>query len=291
MAKVSILMPAYNAEKYIHESLNSIWHQSYDDWEIIIVDDCSTDYTVDICQEFIEKDKRFKLYRNDKNYGISKNKNRALSLASGKYIAFCDDDDTMNEHALRDNLKLAEDYNADVVRWSYKTIKVNDKDIITDEVIRKCTDGVYLSKKEIFSEYENVHELLSCDWTGLYKKNVLDINGIGFNEEYKFGGEDTSFNIQVLKYVNTMVINSSVYYTWYLRKKHSTTSKRNINFCYSMMEVARDEYYLLKDNCKINIWEKYAKFYQNLILDYAKALSPSEILEVNNALKQQEWVW
>ena len=289
MPKISILMPAYNAEKYISEALESIRNQSYYDWETIIVDDCSSDATAEICSEYAKKDDRIKFYKNDDNCGISENKNRALLLASGKYIAFCDDDDVMQVDALKDNIRLIETYDADLVRWSYKTINMNEENLITSEIERKCRDKVYLNREEMFGDYDNIHELLSCDWTGLYRKSLLDEYHITFNVNYRYGGEDTDFNIQVLKYVNSVVMNSKVYYNWYLRKRHSTTAKRNINFCYTMMEVAESEYNLLCNNQKKEIWPAYAEFYKKLITDYAAGLYEDEKLKVLKKLKAEIW--
>lgn len=289
MVKVSILMPAYNAEKYIASAIESIIQQSYTDWELIIVDDCSPDKTADICMYYMENDARIKLYRNEKNCGISKNKNIALALSTGKYIAFCDDDDVMTVDSLKDNVALAEKYEADVVRWSYRTVKIGSDNTITEQIDRKCHDSVYLSRDEMFEDYSNIHELLSCDWTALYKREMIERYNITFNTEYKFGGEDTDFNIQVLEYVNKMVMNSNIYYYWNLRRNHSTTAKRNINFCYTMMQVAYKEYMLLKTNNRLNMWSEYALGYEKLIFDYSKRLSKYEQKLVNEKMNVELW--
>ncbi len=90
---ISVLMPAYNAEKYIEEAINSILNQSFRDFELVITDDYSTDKTWGIIQKFAKKDKRIRAYRNDKNLYIAENRNKLLILAKGKYIAWQDADD------------------------------------------------------------------------------------------------------------------------------------------------------------------------------------------------------
>ena len=130
MPKVSILMPAYNAERYIGTAIESVLSQSYDDWELIIVDDASDDNTGAICERYASKDKRIKTLRHTENKGISIGKNEALRHASGDYIAFCDDDDIMASKTLEDNLYLVEENNAQIARWSYKTVKISS---ITDK--------------------------------------------------------------------------------------------------------------------------------------------------------------
>lgn len=89
---VSIIMPSYNTEKYISESIASVQKQSYVDWELIIVDDCSTDNTDEIVKPFLS-DKRIKYIKNETNSGAAVSRNRALREAKGKWIAFLDSDD------------------------------------------------------------------------------------------------------------------------------------------------------------------------------------------------------
>jgi glycosyltransferase involved in cell wall biosynthesis len=91
--KISVLMPAYNAEKYIGEAIESILNQTFRDFEFIIVDDYSTDRTWEIIQKYAKKDERIVPMKNDKNLRISRTLNKGLNLAKGKYIARMDADD------------------------------------------------------------------------------------------------------------------------------------------------------------------------------------------------------
>jgi glycosyltransferase involved in cell wall biosynthesis len=90
---VSIITPTFNAEKYIRDTLQSVLNQSYQNWEMILIDDASTDQTVKIINDFAEKDVRFKLFKLPKNSGNGFARNIALEKATGKYIAFLDADD------------------------------------------------------------------------------------------------------------------------------------------------------------------------------------------------------
>ena len=101
---VSIIMPAYNAEKYIVKSINSIIRQSYKSWELIVVDDCSTDGTVNVISDF--KDERIRLLNNERNSGAAISRNRALREAKGKWIAFLDSDDIWHPKKLERQLKF-----------------------------------------------------------------------------------------------------------------------------------------------------------------------------------------
>lgn len=91
--KVSIIMPNYNCEKFLDETINSVLNQTYPDWELLIVDDCSTDNSVEKIKSFCNKDNRVKLFVNEKNSGAAASRNLALREASGKWIAFLDSDD------------------------------------------------------------------------------------------------------------------------------------------------------------------------------------------------------
>ncbi|NLJ19140.1 glycosyltransferase family 2 protein [Globicatella sulfidifaciens] len=90
---VSIITPAYNAAEFISDTIESVLIQDYQNWEMIIIDDCSKDHTVDVINEFIEKEPRIRLIRRSENGGTAKTRNAGLNEAKGQYIAFLDSDD------------------------------------------------------------------------------------------------------------------------------------------------------------------------------------------------------
>ena len=92
---VSVLMTAFNRGKYIAEAIESVLQSTYTNFELIIVDDCSTDDTFEIANSFFVKDRRIKLYKNEKNLGQFANRNYAISLSTGEYIKFLDSDDKL----------------------------------------------------------------------------------------------------------------------------------------------------------------------------------------------------
>ena len=99
-AFVSILMTAYNREKYIALAIESVLTSTYENFELIIVDDCSKDKTVEIAKSYAQKDSRVKIYINEKNLGDYPNRNKAASYANGKYLKYVDSDDIMYPHCL-----------------------------------------------------------------------------------------------------------------------------------------------------------------------------------------------
>lgn len=107
---ISVLMPAYNAEKYISESIESILNQSFKNFEFIIVDDCSSDRTWKIILEYAEKDKRIVAKKNKKNLGIAGNRNKLKNFAFGKYIVWQDADDIALKSRLINQFKFMESH-------------------------------------------------------------------------------------------------------------------------------------------------------------------------------------
>jgi teichuronic acid biosynthesis glycosyltransferase TuaG len=90
---ISVITPAYNAAKFMHDTIDSVIAQTYQNWEMVIVDDCSKDDTVAIVTNYIEEDDRIKLFQLEKNSGSAVARNKAMELANGRYIAFLDSDD------------------------------------------------------------------------------------------------------------------------------------------------------------------------------------------------------
>ena len=101
---VSIIMPNYNGEKYLNTTIESVIGQEYQNWELLFVDDCSTDLSIEIVQSY--RDKRIKIYRNDINQGAAVARNRALEIAQGRWIAFLDSDDVWKKNKLHYQLKF-----------------------------------------------------------------------------------------------------------------------------------------------------------------------------------------
>ena len=102
--KVSIIMPAYNVARHIMSTIDSVIKQTHENWELLIVDDCSTDNTVDIITNYGKKDSRIKLFQLEKNSGAAVARNRAIEEATGEYLAFLDSDDKWDSEKLEKQL-------------------------------------------------------------------------------------------------------------------------------------------------------------------------------------------
>ena len=130
--KVSIIIPVYNAEKYLDECLESILDQSYPDWEAILIDDGSTDSSHDICKKYSSSDVRFH-YFSQNNSGPGKARNKGMALSSGDYLTFVDADDYIAPDYLKTLVYISTKYNTDVTCCGYITMNpANNRQIRCD---------------------------------------------------------------------------------------------------------------------------------------------------------------
>ncbi len=127
MKKVSIITPVYNSGEYIYDTINSVLAQTYTNWEMIIVDDCSTDNTRQIAECFCKKDERIKLIKHTKNQGVATARNTALENASGEYIAFLDGDDLWSEKKLEKQVAFMEENGYVLTYTAYQKFSSDSK--------------------------------------------------------------------------------------------------------------------------------------------------------------------
>ncbi len=127
MATVSIITPAYNASKYLAETIYSVLNQTFADWEMIIVDDCSTDETYEIASDFSRNDTRIRVFKNNQNLGVAKTRNRGLNEATGDYIAFLDSDDLWVKNKLDVQLRFMMTNNVALSYSMYQNFNSVDK--------------------------------------------------------------------------------------------------------------------------------------------------------------------
>ena len=153
MPFVSIIMPAYNTERTVKESVLSALKQTYTDFELIVIDDGSKDRTQEILQELAQSDARVRVLRNDPNIGVSRTRNRGIAEATGEWIAFLDSDDLWREDKLELQLKLAKALPDASLTYSASAFIMNDGSPM----------GYVLPAKEKIDRRELLrHNLLSC---------------------------------------------------------------------------------------------------------------------------------
>lgn len=233
---ISIILPLYNASKYIYETLKSIQNQTFEDFEVIIIDDGSFDGSKEICQKFIKSDDRFHLY-SKKNAGISNTRNFAIKLARGTYIAFCDHDDLMDSLLLEELYRLCEANNADVSYANYN-IEYVDKNNNCVKKEAKIGTNTY-TKDEIIRQFPYVRKNLQSVWNGLYKKKLLINNNIYFDETMRFGGEDITFNYRLIQFADKISTTEKILYYHFKRSGQSTSTILNRNRINAILKFSK----------------------------------------------------
>ena len=120
-------MPIYNGEKYMRQSIESVINQTYKNWELIIIDDCSTDNTPEIAKEYAEKDNRIKCYRNETNLKLPRGLNRGFSLSKGEYLTWTSDDNLYLPTALERMVSMIATEKVEFVFATCDVINENDE--------------------------------------------------------------------------------------------------------------------------------------------------------------------
>ena len=172
---VSVLMPCYNAEKHLEEAISSILNQTYTDFEIVAIDDCSSDQTLEILHRFAEIDKRIKVYKNDENLKLVKTLNKGVNLCKGKYIARMDSDDIALPQRLEKEVQYLDEH--------------NDYGIVSTQF-----STFYDSPEKLYpytnpTEFEELQSYLLfksgiCHPASMIRKTVFTDLGLQFEEQY-----------------------------------------------------------------------------------------------------------
>lgn len=190
---VSIITPCYNSADFIRETIDSILAQTYPNWELLITDDCSTDNTVEIVEQYISKDPRIKLFHMDKNSGAGVCRNKSIEAASGRYIAFCDSDDCWFPEKLEKQLAFMQKQNCALSYSSY--METNEKGVVKGIVVCRshetlktmthidgigCLTAIYDTKKvgKVFMPTIRKRQ----DWGLWLKVLMIDDSAYGLKE-------------------------------------------------------------------------------------------------------------
>lgn len=220
MVKVSVVIPVYNAEKFLVRCLDSIIRQNFKDIEIILVNDGSNDNSLRICNEYSKKDKRIIVI--DKiNEGPSIARNKGVLNAKGEYIMFVDSDDWIESNMIANMHKKITEEKSDICISNYYR-NYSDKEI-------ECNlnfDEININKNEIKEKlifqligresFGSIDQILGfgAPWGKLFSINILMKYKILFNEELLIG-EDLLFNIEALSKANTVTIDKNNYYHYW----------------------------------------------------------------------------
>ena len=209
--KISIIIPVYNSEEYIARCLDSILNQSFSDFEIICLNDGSSDNSLSILKEYASKDDRVNVYSHS-NMGIAKTRNKGIGLAKGKYIMFIDNDDFIDSDYLQTYYDTIENEKVDIVLGGYRRITEKNKIL---EV--RCSKDTKWGKFIIVSP-----------WAKIYKKELIDKFNIKFLD---YGiGEDIYFYVQYIDKALIVKAIDYIGYNWFYNTESvSNTKHKGLN--------------------------------------------------------------
>lgn len=232
---ISIIVPVYNAEKYIRKCIESVLHQTYPVWEMILIDNGSDDDSFKICQEYARKDERIYTLHQYQNKGVSAARNLGVEKASGKYITFLDADDWVAEDYLEQLVKITKNTNADILVCQYKKVYEEQRNDEKEVSAEDFKEGQNFDVKEY--DGENFIEkclLEGCThcWGVLYKATVLE--GIYFPEKIAIG-EDALFLIDAVLQAEKIVVTEYDGYRYYINENGAM----NCKFTHSYMDQIR----------------------------------------------------
>ena len=247
--KVSIIVPVYNAEKYLDKCIESIVRQTEREIEIILIDDDSTDKSGNICENWALKDSRIKVFHIE-NLGVSNARNCGIRYASGQYIMFVDSDDWIRSDMVEILLNSIENGNSQAVFCNYITVK-DDQEILCEDVLEYKN----YQNEEVLEVVRNMFgggRYYSSIWRGIYKKEVIEDNHISFRN-LKFA-EDLVFNLEyLLNCDKVQIMNDELYYY----RVNSTSALQSLkNNVVEIQKVPKEIYGIFYKNNKVVMFEE-----------------------------------
>ena len=249
---VSIIVPIYNAEQYLRRCVDSILNQEYTDFELLLVNDGSTDASGDICEEYRDQDPRVIVIQKE-NTGVSDSRNRALDRARGKYLQFLDSDDWITPDATRLFVRAAEEYGCDMVISDFYRVvgeRLSPKGDIEEE-------GVLTREEFAAHMMENPADFYyGVLWNKLYRRDIVEEHNLRMDTDISWC-EDFMFNLEYIRYAKVFyALHAPIYY--YVKRKGSLASQ-GINISKTV-------------KMKLNVFEYYNNFYKHVLEeeDYEK---------------------
>lgn len=217
MAGISIIVPVYQAEKYLENCLRSIQSQTFKDWECILVNDGSSDLSGDIGSEYASKDPRIKVIH-QQNQGPSVARNVGIDAATGKYLAFIDSDDTIDAEMYQTMYSLAEIAKAEVVICNYKDIGVRKNNSNVTIRTHKLPKDKLLTKDEIenkvlFSYFKSESNGIASLCNKLYLRSFIITNNLRLDIR-RVRAEDWQFNMEFFQLAKKVIATDKPFYNY-----------------------------------------------------------------------------
>ncbi len=244
---ITIIVPVYKVEKYIHKCINSIINQTYTNLQIILVDDGSPDRCGEICDEYAKKDSRIEVIHK-KNGGLSDARNVGIRRAKGKYIGFVDSDDYIKEDMYENLSNYIEENQADVAICNFYDV-IDGKDII-----KNANNGTEeYNKLEILKEILLDNKIQSYAWNKIYKRELFD--GIEYPLGRKY--EDIGTTFYILEKCNKVIVSGKPEY-YYLTREDSIVHNNSEQTIMDYVDLVQQRYdYIQKKYKELEIYNIY----------------------------------
>lgn len=280
--KISIIIPIYNGEKYLKECIDSVINQKYNNLEIILINDGSTDKTEKICLDYKKNDSRI-IYIYQENSGVSAARNKGIEISSGNYIIFLDSDDSLELYAIE---KINENIeNTDLLCFGYRECYVDQKrDIILNE-------NIY-DKKEIEEKILITQTIGGYLWNKVFDARIIKENNIVFDNNIHFC-EDLLFVINYFKYCEKTIYIKEILYNYKMRKSgasYNFFNKKSLGFLKTYEKIIKEEDLNLKHK-EIFMYRYIFTYYKlRKIVDIEQFEPNKEIMiQEKRLFKQQEF--
>ena len=274
MEKISVIMPVYNVERYIRESLNSVINQTYKNLEIILVDDGSKDLSGNICDEYSKKDKRVKVIHKE-NGGLSSARNAGLDVATGKYIMFIDSDDYYEKNACELLCNAIGSQKADYVIGNYIHITHDgvkwDEPLFDKNIYNNFTLSIKDYKKSFFV-------MNSVVWNKIFKRDFIESHNLRFVPEAI--AEDAIFSTYCYVHANKGYFINDIVYNY---RQNESNLSISTNCTKKYFENLEHSYKLIFDNFQKTDNLGFYRFFYARIMPYLLC----KIIDTN-ALKKSE---
>lgn len=205
---ISVIIPVYNADKYLKKCVKAVISQTYTDFELLLIDDGSTDNSGIICDELSACDSRIKTFHKE-NGGVSSARNAGIEYAAGEYIAFVDADDIADINYLSKMYESLIKNDADISVWGLEFIK-ND---ITDMTTASSDVHCVIPAREVLSKQPSDNLMLWGPYCKLYKTGIIKENNIRFDEAL-YNGEDIVFIAEYLLYCKNVYYDTDTVYRY-----------------------------------------------------------------------------
>lgn len=247
--KLSIIIPVYNVEKYLDRCINSLINQGVNSYEIILVDDDSTDSSGEICDRWAEKNNHIRVVHKQ-NEGAGYARNTGIEVAKGEYLAYVDSDDYVEEGAFKKILKVMESTGADVCYFGNYDVLANGEKKQLAQIPKKLEyigEETYDFAKDIIAPKPNSSAFMFCGfapWSGVTRKKIVDKYEIRFPSDREVMNEDLFYNLKVaLNSQKILVIPERLYYYCHNDNNSITMSYRKDRY-----KAAQKTYETLLEN-------------------------------------------